>query len=136
MRVIRRRGTGKMIVRGRGDVKVVDWGNGTSYRYLLEPDRMGFSLCHTIVRAGTKSLLQYRRHLEACYCIAGRGWVVTATDSVSHDLRPGVMYALDAHDAHFLVAAHEADLELVSVFNPPLRGDERHRLTADEFSEY
>jgi L-ectoine synthase len=83
-----------------------------------------------------KSLLQYRRHLEACYCIAGRGSVVTADHAVMYDIRPGVMYALDAHDAHFLIAAPEADLELISVFNPPLHGDERHQLDSDEFSQY
>jgi L-ectoine synthase len=46
------------------------------------------------------------------------------------------MYALDAHDQHSLIAAPETDLQLISVFNPPLRGDERHRLDSDAFSEY
>ena len=125
-----------MIVRYKDQVRVVEWGNGTSHRFLLEADRMGFTLCHTVVRAGTKSMLQYRRHLEACYCVAGRGSVVSRDDGTIHELRPGVLYALDEHDAHFLIAAPEGDLELISVFNPPLRGDERHRLDSDEFSQY
>lgn len=125
-----------MIVRHRDEVATVNWGNGTSHRFLLESDGMGFTLCHTVVEAGTRSSLQYRRHLEACYCIAGRGQVVTADGSVEHELRPGVLYALDAHDPHFLIAAPDVDLELISVFNPPLRGDERHRLTSNQFSEY
>jgi len=97
---------------------------------------MGFTVCHTVVRAGTKSQLEYRRHLEACYCLAGRGTVATADGSASYDLRPGVLYALDEHDAHFLIADPGADLELISVFSPALRGDERHNLSADGFSQY
>ncbi len=125
-----------MLVRGPEDVKVVEWGNGLSYRYLVQADKMGFTVCHTYVNPGSKSRLEYRQHLEACFCIAGRGWVTTASGSESHELRPGVMYALNEHDAHFLIADPEAGLELISVFNPPLRGDERHNLDADGFSHY
>jgi L-ectoine synthase len=105
-----------VIVKRREEVGAIDWGNGTSYRFLLESDGMGFTLCHTVVRAGSKSQIQYRRHLEACYCIAGHGSVMTGDGAVTHDVRPGVMYALNVHDAHFLVANPEADLELVSVW--------------------
>lgn len=125
-----------MIVKSKDQVKVVDWGNGLSYRYLLQADQMGFTVCHTVVRAGTKSKLEYRRHLEACLCISGTGSVSTADGSASWQLRPGVMYALDQHDAHFLIASPDCDLELISVFNPPLVGDERHNLDSDEFSQY
>ncbi|QKV91477.1 ectoine synthase [Streptomyces sp. NA02950] len=125
-----------MIVRKKTEVKTVDWGNGLSHRFLLEADRMGFTLCHTIVRAGTKSRLEYRRHLEACYCIGGRGWIELADGSATHDLSPGVLYALNDHDAHFLIAAPDTDLELISVFNPPLQGDERHTLAEGAFSQY
>jgi L-ectoine synthase len=124
-----------MIVRAKSDVKVVDWGNGLSYRFLLESDKMGYTVTHTVVRAGSKSMLEYKRHLEACYCIAGRGEVVTAEGDVSYVIEPGVIYALDQHDAHYLIADAEADLELVCVFNPPLQGDERHSLDQG-FSHY
>ena len=124
-----------MIVRARSDVKVVDWGNGLSYRFLLDADRMGFTVAHTVVHAGSTSQLQYRRHLEACYCIAGRGVVTTADGAVSYLIEPGVIYALDEHDAHFLIADADTDLELISVFNPPLQGDERHSLEGG-FSHY
>jgi L-ectoine synthase len=125
-----------MIVRCRDEVKVVDWGNGTSYRFLLESDGMGFTLCHTVVRAGTKSPMQYRRHLEACYCIAGKGAIVTGDGGTTYELQPGVMYALNDNDSHYLLAETETDLELISVFNPPLQGHERHRLDSSGFSQY
>jgi L-ectoine synthase len=124
-----------MIVLSKSEVPCVDWGNGLSYRFLLSKHGMGFTVAHTVVRAGTKSPLQYRRHLESCYCVRGVGEVVT-TDGVVHRIEPGVLYALDQHDAHFLIAGPDQDLELISVFNPPLTGDERHNLDSDEFSEY
>ncbi|MFV2009859.1 MULTISPECIES: ectoine synthase [unclassified Micromonospora] len=124
-----------MIVRAKSETGGVDWGNGLSYRMLVEKDEMGFAVAHTIVNAGSKSPLQYRNHLEACYCIAGRGQVIAA-DGTAYDIEPGVIYALDQHDEHYLIAAPEQDLELVSVFNPPLRGDERHNFDSEQFSHY
>jgi L-ectoine synthase len=83
---------------------------------------MGFTLAETVVRGGTSSSLQYRRHLEACYCTRGSGAVISADGKVKYELRPGVLYALDEHDAHHLVADDGDDLMLISVFNPPLSG--------------
>ncbi|WP_434623714.1 ectoine synthase [Pseudomonas sp. Z1-29] len=113
----------------------VEWGAGTSHRLLTERDAMGFTLCHTVVRAGTESLLQYRNHLEACYCIAGEGEVEDMHGNV-FAIRPGDVYVLDQHDRHFLRGGKDQDLILVSVFNPPLRGDERHNLNDSSGSAY
>ncbi|WNV86430.1 ectoine synthase [Umezawaea sp. Da 62-37] len=124
-----------MIVREKSEVNCVDWGNGLSFRFLVEADGMGFTVAHTVVKAGSKSPLHYRRHLEACYCISGSGQVIDSAGTV-HEIEPGVMYALDNHDEHFLIAAPEGDMELISVFNPPLQGDERHNFDSDEFSHY
>lgn len=124
-----------MIVRQLEDVKTVEWGNGLSRRFLLEADGMGYTLTDTIVRAGTKSRLEYARHLEACYCIDGKGEVVDL-DGTSYAVEPGTLYALDQHDAHWLVASDEEDLRLVCVFSPALKGDEAHNLESDDFSQY
>lgn len=124
-----------MIVRRIEDVKSVDWGNGVSRRFLLDGDGLGYSVTDTIVHAGTKSRLEYRRHLEACYCISGKGEVVDI-DGTSHPVEPGTLYALDRNDPHFLIASEEEDLRLVCVFSPALRGDERHSLDSDGFSQY
>ncbi|MFI6638498.1 ectoine synthase [Streptomyces sp. NPDC050504] len=124
-----------MIVRRFDDVAAVDWGNGLSRRFLVESDGMGYSLTDTTVRAGTKSPLEYRRHLEACYCISGTGEVIDSAGT-SHAIEPGTLYALDQHDAHFLVAGPDEDLRLVCVFSPALHGGERHSLDSSEFSQY
>ncbi|RKT54247.1 ectoine synthase [Saccharothrix australiensis] len=125
-----------MIVRTRENLTPVDWGNGLSYRLLVQSDGMGFTLAETVVRAGTSSRLQYRRHLEACYCTSGSGAVVSADGQVRHELRPGVLYALDEHDAHHLIADEGSDLVLISVFNPPLSGSEKHVVAGPGFSSY
>ncbi len=124
-----------MIVRNLEQAKTVEWGNGLSRRFLLASDGMGYTMTDTIVRAGTKSRLEYRNHLEACYCISGSGEVVEV-DGDSHPIVPGTLYALDRHDAHFLVAAPDEDMRLVCVFSPALRGDEVHDLDSAEFSHY
>ncbi|TCO60581.1 ectoine synthase [Actinocrispum wychmicini] len=124
-----------MIVRRLSDVPTVDWGNGLSRRFLVQSDGMGYTVTDTTVRAGTKSRLEYRRHLEACYCIEGSGEVVDMNGQ-SHPLEPGVLYALDEHDAHFLIAAPHEDMRLVCVFTPALQGNETHKLDSAEFSHY
>jgi len=124
-----------MIVRNLSEVKTVEWGNGLSRRFLLEADGMGYSLTDTIVRAGTRSLIEYKNHLEACYCIAGKGEVIDVNGNV-HVIEPGTMYALDLHDTHYLVASPEDDLRLVCLFAPALKGDEHHSLKPGEPSHY
>ena len=124
-----------MIIRSIDTVKTVDWGNGLSRRFLLEADQVGYSITDTTVRAGTKSRLEYRNHLEACYCIGGSGEVVEK-DGTRHKITPGTIYALNEHDAHYLVASDDEDLHLVSIWNPPITGDEKHTLSEDGFSQY
>jgi L-ectoine synthase len=124
-----------VIVRTLSAAKTVEWGHGVSRRLLLAADGMGFTITDTIVAAGSKSKLQYRNHLEACYCIDGEGEVVDLAGN-SVRLRPGILYALDQNDPHYLIAGPDADLRLVCVFSPALLGDERHSLDAAEFSHY
>lgn len=124
-----------MIVRHLADIEGVDWGNGISRRFLLAGDGMGYTLTDTIVRAGTRSPIVYRNHLEACYCIAGSGMIADSAGG-EYVIKPGTMYALDKNDAHFLVASPTEDLRLVCVFMPALEGSEVHHFSQLEFSEY
>ena len=125
-----------MFIRKKEDVESILWGNGTSHRLLTHADNMGFTVCDTVVFAGTESRLQYRRHLEACYCISGRGQVVSADGEVTFEIEPGTIYVLDKHDAHLLRSHHDENVHLISVFNRPLSGSEKHQLDASGFSQY
>jgi L-ectoine synthase len=124
-----------MIVRDLSTVKTVEWGNGLSRRFLLAEDGLGYTVTDTLVQPGTSTRIEYKNHLEACYCIDGHGEVID-TDGRSHPIVPGTMYALDQHDPHHLVATSTTPLRLVCVFSPALSGDEAHRLDADGFSHY
>ena len=128
-----------MFVRSLNDVEktdyFVDWGNGTSHRMLTEADGMGFTVCHTVVKQGSESLLEYRNHLEACYCIGGEGEVEDMSGNV-YPIKVGDIYVLNQHDKHYLRGGKDTDLILVSVFSPPLKGTERHNLKGDGSSAY
>ncbi len=113
----------------------IEWGNGTSHRLLTKRDNMGFTVCQTVVRAGTQSELQYRNHLEACYCIDGDGEVEDMEGNV-YPIQKGDIYVLDNNDRHLLRGGKARDLVLVSVFNPPLNGDECHDLNNENGSAY
>ena len=103
------------------DVVTPNW---VSRRLLLRRDRMGFSLHETTVFPGTETYIYYRNHLEAVYCIEGEGDIEDIATGEVHAIYPGVMYALDAHDRHYLRA--RTRMRLVCVFNPPLTGREVH----------
>lgn len=122
-----------MIVRHFEDIlpssRAVHADNWSSFRLLTRDDGMGFSLHETWIHPGTETHIWYKHHFEAVYCIEGDGEI----EPVDADgrgcgrpipIKPGVMYALDAHDRH-LLRAHTR-LRLICVFNPPLRGDETH----------
>jgi L-ectoine synthase len=115
--------------------RFVNCGNGTSHRLLTAVDKMGFTVCHTVVRAGTESLLEYRNHLEACYCIGGEGEVEDMNGNV-YRIGVGDIYVLNKNDKHYLRGGKDVDLILVSVFNPPLQGTERHILDSFNGSAY
>jgi L-ectoine synthase len=117
-----------MLIRKLDEVKTVEWGNGLSRRFLLESDGMGYTVTDTIINAGTTSRLEYKNHLEACYCIEGSGAVVEM-DGTRHEIAVGTLYALNNHDAHDLIADPGGDMRLVCMFTPALTGDEAHRLT-------
>ena len=95
-----------------------------SRRLLLKRDGLGFSLHDTVVEAGWEKEMEYRNHLEACYCIEGEGEVEDLATGERFPIVPGTVYALDAHDKH--VMRVKSDLRLVCVFNPALTGAETH----------
>jgi len=111
------------IIGSERDVRAEN-GNWVSRRMLLKADGMGFSLHETTIFAGTKTLIWYKNHLEAVYCVGGEGEVEDLTTGNVHIIRDGTMYALNDHDRHHLRAI--SDMRLICVFCPPLSGREVH----------
>jgi len=116
-----------------GTERDVNWGNGQSRRLLVESDGMGFAFMETLLLAGTDVHVEYKNHLEACHCIEGEG-EISDEEGNTYAIVPGTLYALDKHDAHRLRAF--TDLRLISVFNPPIKGNEKHSLSDDASSSY
>lgn len=98
--------------------------NWESVRMLLKNDDMGFSFHITTIYADTETPIHYQNHLEAVYCISGRGEVETLADGRIHPIRPGTIYILNKNDRHLLRGIEE--MILACVFNPPLNGRETH----------
>jgi L-ectoine synthase len=93
-----------------------------SRRLLLARDDLGYSFHDTIVKAGTVQLLEYKDHVEANYCIEGKGEVENETTGEVWPLEPGVMYVLDQNDPHIVRA--ETNLRFICIFTPALTGRE------------
>lgn len=105
------------------DVKAEN-GNWESRRLLLNNDALGFSLHDTIIHAGTETLIWYKHHLEAVYCIEGEGEVETTENGKIHPIKAGTVYALNGNERH-LLRAHST-MRMVCVFTPPITGSEVH----------
>lgn len=95
-----------------------------SRRFILNKDKVGFSLNDTIIKAGTESYFWYKNHIEAVYCIEGEGEIESVETGEVWSLKPGSMYLLNDHDKHKLRA--KTQMRMVCVFNPPLVGTETH----------
>lgn len=98
----------------------------TSLRLLVASDGMGFSMTETHVLPGAVLELEYKHHIEACYCLSGRGIVTEKATGTEHVIRPGVFYAPDLHDRHQVRVEGDVSLHLICVFSPALEGDEVH----------
>jgi L-ectoine synthase len=97
-----------------------------SRRLLLRNDGMGFSMHETTIYAGTQTHIWYKHHLEAVYCVEGRGEVELIPSGEVFRIEPGTIYALDKNDRHWLRADPDADMRVVCTFTPALVGNEVH----------
>lgn len=102
----------------------VKFTGGISFRAILEKDNMGFALMKTFIPRGGPHHWHYLNHLEACYCIHGKGELTDLATGIKHLITPDVIYVMDNHDDHTFEAFE--DTVLISVFNPPLNGNESH----------
>jgi quercetin dioxygenase-like cupin family protein len=95
-----------------------------SARFLVAADGMGFSYNDNRVQKGSATDLWYKHHWEANYIVSGRGELTDHSTGQKWVLEPGVLYTVgpnDRHRFHVLEDEHH-----ISIFCPPLRGDEKH----------
>lgn len=95
-----------------------------SARLLLKQEGMGFSFHITTMYAGQTLAMHYKHHLEAVFVLSGEGTIEDLGTGEVHALKPGILYALDAHDRH--IVRPKTDIVTACVFNPPVTGREVH----------
>lgn len=103
------------------DIQSENW---RSRRMVLAREKVGFSFHDTVIYAGTTSTFHYQNHIEAVYCVRGKGTLTNDETGEVHQLRDGTMYLLDGHEKHTVYA--EEELRMACVFNPPVTGREVH----------
>ena len=119
-----------MIVKKIDDLKdtknetVLVGGQAVTRRFLLREDDVGFTVSEITVDAGQVADLWYKNHIEANYVIEGEGTLTDKASGEVHELRPGVLYCLDKHDRHRVVA--KTRMRVVCIFTPALVGGESH----------
>ena len=111
-------------LRARGVEKVLCEGKARTVRFLNTDDGMGFTMADVRLSPGMDSVLWYKNHWEANYVVAGRGTLTDLTTGESWPMEPGMLNMVGPNDRHRVVA--DSDMHIISVFNPPLRGDEKH----------
>ena len=109
------------VIGTRGDASGERW---HSLRLLHEEDGMRVTLTDSILEAGFEMRLWQKNHLEACYCLEGRGTVEEIDSGRVHAIEPGTLYAMNNHDRHRIRAITR--MRVICTFYPALTGNEVH----------
>jgi len=109
------------VVGTKGEVHGDKW---HSMRLLHAEDGMGVTLTDSILETGFEMTLWQKNHLESCYCLEGSGTVEELETGVVHAIRPGTLYAMNAHDKHRITVIER--MRLICTFVPALTGHEKH----------
>ena len=107
-----------------GSDRDIDTPNWRSRRMVLGKEKVGFSLHETTLRAGTTNDFWYANHIEAVYCVGGKGTLTDLETNEQHPITDGFLYLLNGHEKHRVEV--EEELRMVCVFNPPVTGREVH----------
>jgi L-ectoine synthase len=110
--------------RDAGNFMATDDGMVTSVRMLTAADKLGFSLNRVSLKASREQDLWYKNHWEANLVLDGTLDVTDQATGELHSLQTGDVYCVGPEDRHHLHA--RSDIELISIFNPPLSGQESH----------
>ncbi len=117
----------RFLVRRFADLDAVALGGGSAQarRYLTRRDGAGFTISD-LRAAGRRegSDLWYKHHVEANYVVSGEGEVMDRTTGQAWSIGPGWLYVVGPADRHRVSSS--GALHILSIFNPPLEGDETH----------
>lgn len=100
-------------------------GQWISKRKFLADQGLGYSFHHTTIHPNRELHMEYKNHIELVSVIQGSGSVTDKATGREYNLRPGVTYLLDRHDAHILRSGPDG-LQMHCIFTPALTGLEVH----------
>ena len=109
-----------------GKVISISHGKSSAVRLLTKSDGLNFSLSEARSQTEGASDLWYKNHWEANFVREGRAILEDCTTGQRWDLEPGVLYCVGPNDKHKVIRAKGANVRIISVFNPPIVGDETH----------
>jgi L-ectoine synthase len=119
-----------MFVKRAGDLRrarkemIVANGQARTLRMLTKADGVGFGFSDVHLAAGAEAVLWYKHHWEANHIVSGTGEVTDLATGQTWTLEPGTAYNVGPKDRHRVRA--QTDIHLVSMFCPPLAGNEQH----------
>ncbi|MFD1346603.1 ectoine synthase [Nesterenkonia halotolerans] len=103
------------------DIQQENW---RSRRMVLAKEKVGFSLHETTLYTGTTNEFWYANHVEAVYCVGGKGTLTDLETGEKYAITDGFLYMLDGQEKHRVEV--EEEIRVVCVFNPPVTGREVH----------
>ena len=109
----------------QGRVVSISHGKSTAVRILTKADGLNFSISEARAQKAGQADLWYKNHWEANYVRAGNATLEDRTTGQRWPLEPGVLYCVGPRDKHRIIR-DDARLRIISVFNPPLVGNETH----------
>ena len=113
-------------VEAAGKTIVINHGAASAVRLLLKGDGVGFSVSEARMMPGTVANLWYKNHWEANYVRSGTSVLEDVVGGRRWNLRPGDLYLVGPTDRHRMTATSSDIFRVVSVFNPPIAGQETH----------
>lgn len=109
-------------VRSAGRVGELNGGSGTIAHIIVNADQVGFSYSDVRLRPGHRSEHRHKHHVMASLVLEGALAVTDRGTGQAHRLGPGGLYFSTPGEAHEIQALDE--VHMISVFNPPLIGNE------------
>mgnify|MGYP006417246853 FL=1 len=113
-------------IEAEGRVISIGYGKATAVRLLTKADGLNFSISEARGSKAGASTLWYKNHWEANYVRSGSAILEDCNSGQRWPLEPGMLYCVGPLDKHRIIREVDTDMRMISVFNPPIIGQETH----------
>ena len=110
----------------QGRVISISHGKASAVRLLTKSDGLNFSISEARSQQAGQSELWYKNHWEANYVRSGNPILEDCTSGERWNLEPGALYCVGPRDRHRIIRSDDSHMRIISVFNPPIVGQETH----------